>query len=92
VNIILTEVPADETIGDVFHYQNNIVKIKCTFVTLRDLYLKQIAQEKATPQYSQAGTSIQLDASNALSLKLGALNAMNTGDKSITIERYVINP
>lgn len=75
-----------------FHYQNNIVKIKCTFVTLRDLYLKQIAQEKIIAPSSQTGTSIQLDASNVFSIKLGASNAMNTGDKSITIERYVINP
>ena len=28
----------DDVIGDIFNYQNNCVKIKCMFTTLKDLF------------------------------------------------------
>jgi len=56
-----------------------MVKMKCTFDTLRDLYSKQVAQEKAAFSNNQAGTSVPLE-NNVLSLKLGALNSMHSGN------------
>lgn len=38
-NITIHDLPLDKSIGEVFHYQNNCVKVKCTITTLRDLYL-----------------------------------------------------
>jgi hypothetical protein len=38
-NNTLHEIPLDKSIGEVFNYQNNCVKVKCTIGTLKDLYL-----------------------------------------------------
>jgi hypothetical protein len=47
-----------------------MVKMKCTFVTLRELYSKQVAQEKISVANNQGLTSVPLDASNFISMKL----------------------
>ena len=39
INITLNDIPLDKSIGEVFNYQNNCVKVKCTIATLKDLYL-----------------------------------------------------
>lgn len=39
---ILPQFPESETIGSVFNYQNNLVKVKCTFIPLRDLFQQQL--------------------------------------------------
>ena len=39
---ILYYIPEDKTIGDIFNYQNNLVKVSCHFVPLRDLFYQQL--------------------------------------------------
>lgn len=39
INITLHDIPLEKTIGEVFNYQNNCVKVKCTIKTLKELYL-----------------------------------------------------
>lgn len=33
-NVTLKNIPEDQSIGEIFNYQKNCVKVKCSFVTL----------------------------------------------------------
>jgi hypothetical protein len=36
------EVPIDKTIGDVFSYESNLVKVECSFTSVRELYILMV--------------------------------------------------
>ena len=36
-------IPEDKPIGEIFNYQNNMVKVCCMFMSLRDLFISQFS-------------------------------------------------
>lgn len=38
----LFNMPEGKTVGEVFNYQNNLVKVACHFIPLRELYIQQV--------------------------------------------------
>jgi len=38
------EVPVEKTIGEVFSYESNLVKVECNFTSVKDMYMQQRPQ------------------------------------------------
>ena len=36
------EVPVEKTIGEVFSYESNLVKVECSFTSVKDMYHQQM--------------------------------------------------
>lgn len=62
------EVPVEKTIGEVFSYENNLVKIECNFQSVKEIYLLQ---------YNNTVSKMQLPEQPSTDLSFGHLRKIS---------------